>query len=155
MLLLCVCAQKRAAYTTRIKSKRWYLSVLFWAIDIATINAFILSKMACGANVLHDQLAFRLDLVEELLLAGAGAPQPSVPQRTDFTYVRREKVLPPERLGHGGHMPIVSGRGRCVLCSYRGGATAGYTQVKCNVCERFLCLNSSRNCFLEWHTAPP
>ena len=157
--------QKRAAYTIRQKQGRWYMNLVYFAIDMAAINGFVMYQLRSGTRQMRDQLGFRLQLVDCLLAAsttlmavprGPVSPEaavtphrPSAPKRKRQ---ERDKELPPGRLV-GQHLPVVtSERKRCVYCHYTGASRDGTVSTMCNTCGIHLCIMSGRNCFILYHT---
>ena len=47
-------------YRTTIKSKRWYLKILFHCVDIAKINAWLLYKRHCDQQKVPKKLQMSL-----------------------------------------------------------------------------------------------
>lgn len=58
--------QYRAKYMIGRKSKKWWHSIMYYYIDVAIINAFILMKCH-KKDYGGDQLSFRLQLAKQLI----------------------------------------------------------------------------------------
>ena len=60
-------------HRTRIKTKKWYLRLIFHLIDMALVNAWLLCKASGGSSTLQD---FKLDIARCLMARSHGsAPQ--------------------------------------------------------------------------------
>ena len=158
--------QFRAAYGTHTKSKRWYLCIFYYCLDLAIANAFALFRLAHPRPARKrgfTQLDFRMDLVEQLLVAAGrlrtearqvplpsdsiriGTPPPRA-QNLRGPYRRVGDPLPPER-HQGQHWPDrlpASSRHSCDMCG------AGRATVVCS-CGFYLCLKHDRNCWRVFH----
>lgn len=141
-------AQKRAAYTCRQRTKRWHMSLLFFAVDIACINAHILECLLANHAKFHDQLAFRMRLVAELLAAG-GFPDLHRPPRWSAQNVPAPPASATPRFAH---LPEFSDKkNRCFHCVSIGKSRPGWSHFTCGQCRRHFCLSSRRNCFADYH----
>ena len=63
-----VADQQRAAYSSRLKTYKWYLPIFFWCIDSAIINAYVLWTSECKENDVKNPLSkkdFILALVQK------------------------------------------------------------------------------------------
>ena len=85
----------RGYYMVGRKSKKWWRCLMWFFVDVAIVNAYILEKLSPHHRS-RTQLAFRLDLVK-LMLGNFSARRLSVSS------------------GHleGGHWPINFSKGRC------------------------------------------
>ncbi|XP_008481385.1 piggyBac transposable element-derived protein 3-like [Diaphorina citri] len=94
-------------YRIGIRGKKWYTPILFWLLDVAMNNAWILSRQA---GMTMDNLSFRREVVRALLMKYGSAPL--APGRRSIV-----SVPDPLRVDHRGHM-IITGqaRRRCVMC---------------------------------------
>lgn len=101
---------------------------------------------------------FKLKLADSLVLSGKsrGKKRKRSSNVTNAAYLAKKKTgrttkpIPGKeiRLDMIGHFPIISEkRGTCKL----PGCT-GKISVFCMNCEAYLCCESKRNCFLEFHT---
>ena len=129
------------------------MSLFYFAVDVACVNAFILQQRLAHASTMRDQLNFRCSLVDGLLAAGTVAQHRSAVIVVPPTVKRqvREKPLPDGRTIGALHLPVWQAKQqRCALCYYRN--LRHWTQVHCSHCKRTLCCSTKRNCFLEYHT---
>lgn len=154
---LTVCAvQRRAAYTVRKKSNRWQLSLLFWCIDMAAVNGFILFNLKKGIKDFEDQLRYRCALVNCLLMfAGgvAGVPRPLAAEAPPAPRQLKSEPLPESRLVGADHLPVWSDKkSKCHLCYHRG-LPPKTTMQKCSACLVYLCNVPERMCFRDYHCA--
>lgn len=121
-------------YRISMRSKKWYMPIFLWQLDIAMTNAWQLSK-TYGSTL--DQLAFRREVVISLLkLYGSVRSKPGPKNMCLHTPV-------PLRHDHKGHM-IISGqtRRRCALCKNK-------TVKACRRCDVAL----HDKCFEEFHNS--
>lgn len=134
--------QLMGSYSVLQKCVRRWKTLFFHCIDIACVNSYIIfqehrklhpetAELARIAGC--DQLAFRTELVEQLLELDDSlqvcAPPPSEPIR---------------------HQPAKRERYRnCKKC-YNDSRTERKTRVYCQTCSVPLCF-TSRNCFAAWH----
>jgi hypothetical protein len=149
---LCVDLQKRALLCTRQKSKRWHLSLFYFCIDVAAVNAFIVCETRAGVPELRDQKMWRCRLVDTLLKAGTSdsGPPPPVPK---VERQLRAGSLSDSRLIGATHLPQRSEkRASCNYCYWLYGNRSRTTDVQCTACLKFLCFTTDRNCFLAYHS---
>lgn len=131
-----------ASYNVLMKCVRWWKTLFFHCIDIAVVNSFILFEAHRREHPeipeLHrapryDQLAFRMELVKQLLGIEA----------TGFG------SAPPPR--ESAHKPkVMETRRNCKLC-YASRKVEHKTSVFCETCGVYLCFIATRDCFGEWH----
>lgn len=155
-------------YNVLHKTQRWYKTLFYHFVDIATVNAFILHKEMCKLQNRPGlkQKAFREQLI--LSLAGIGSkPRRSGPQNHPGLILT---VPPPSQSTQGpgltpspaplsSHLPAyfaehmsnvtprfraTLGRRSCVLCKKK-------SPVYCTTCKKTLCFTSLRNCYRDWH----
>lgn len=131
------------SYNILIKSVRWWKTLFFHCVDIAVVNSYILFNEQCKQhtdiaelkrNARFDQLAFRIELAQQLLELSDGEVNRSdsaaeVPQHE------------PERHNK---------RRNCKKC-YTDRKVEMRTNVFCKRCGIYLCFTNARNCFTEWH----
>lgn len=136
--------------------QRWWLNLLFFCVDMAAINGFILWRMHQPVVYFDNQLSFRLHLVE--LLLRAGGVSVSVPPTLSHADGRpvarqsRKEPLPDGRLAGGKHLPVWAPKhSRCNLCNWKDPKTPHFTRQKCSQCGIFLCNIPDRMCFYDYH----
>ena len=154
-----------ALYRTKIKSKRWYLLLIFHGVDIAKINAWLLYKRYCSQLKISYKkqmslLIFISKLSDALIKAGkessckrpAGRPSKRASEASDAETPKRGRAavvaLPDvdSRFDMFGHWPEYrKKKNKCRLCK------SGYSRVYCLKCNICLCLTSDRNCFKDFH----
>ena len=143
--------QLRASYTVRQKSRRWYMTLFYWFLDSAIVNAFICSTFCNseeeGLNV-HKQLEFRESLILSLIGYTISTPvdmsitfPPSIRRRLD-TF----ESLPIVRVINASHLPVRKTRGRCQWCHLYQGKQSK-SNYKCRDCNVNLCID----CFIPFH----
>ena len=146
-------------YKTPMRSKRYYMRLFGYVIDLIICNAWLLYKRDCQAL---DENAvplkkFRMDISSHLRIS------PDNPFRVTRASTSREDVPLPRRGQRAArpspeermdatklHMPLhVDMRQTCKLCSHKG--TIHRSRWMCQACKVALCLSDARNCFTEFH----
>ena len=151
-------------YKTPMKSKRWYLRLFAYCIDVAVVNAWLLYRRDCVS--LKEKWTplkqFRLECYSAASATNAlrnrstltrnhpalktvELPQPTLRgQRSELpdTTVRFDTLL--------FHCPLfVDNRQTCKHCSRKNNIMR--SNFICSVCKVHFCLNKARNCFREFH----
>ncbi|TWW67701.1 piggyBac transposable element-derived protein 4-like [Takifugu flavidus] len=155
-------------YNVLHKTLKWYKTLFYHFVDIATVNAFILHKEMCKLQDRPElkQKAFREQLI--LSLAGIGStPRRSAPQNHPGLAVAAPAApsssqvpdTTPPTAPASSHLPAyfvehmndvtprfraTLGRRTCVLCKRK-------SPVYCSTCKKTLCFTSLRNCYRDWH----
>lgn len=152
-----------ALYRCKVKTKRWYLLLLFHCVDIAKVNGWLLYRRFCAqANVPARKQLSLLQFVSQTAdaLIYAAKPRGSAgrPKRCETELQGQEA-----KKGRRSSIPLPSAdsrfdglhhwaefretKNRCKLCK------TGYSRVYCEKCSMCLCLSASKNCFKAFHTA--
>ena len=153
-----------ALYRCKIKTKRWYLVILFHAVDIAKVNGWLLYRRFCSQMKVPSKkqlslLTFTAKIAESLTKAGKAMTKPSVgrPKRSSSQMFdehqpkkgRAPKTVLPDpdsRYDQLGHWPYYDvKKNKCRLCK------TGYSRAYCEKCKVCLCLTSNKNCFRDFH----
>ena len=152
-------------YRTPLKSKRWYLRLFGYVIDVCIVNAWLLYKRDCKAlkESFMPLKNFRLQISS---FCRAAKPtlgrqlRMQAAARADVTGVRipsprkgQRCVMPDEAVRYDvslGHYPIVVDRQTCEYCSHKNHVMR--SNVACSVCKLHLCLKANSNCFVLFHT---
>lgn len=156
-------------YNVLHKTQKWYKTLFYHCVDIATVNAFILHKEMCKLQNQPElkQKAFREQLI--LSLAGIGStPRRSAPHNHPGLVATVPPPSPspaqlpgttPSAAPASSHLPAyfvedmsgvtprfraTLGRRTCVFCKKK-------SPVYCSTCKKTLCFTSLRNCYREWH----
>uniref|UniRef100_A0A3Q3MEF7 PiggyBac transposable element-derived protein domain-containing protein n=1 Tax=Mastacembelus armatus TaxID=205130 RepID=A0A3Q3MEF7_9TELE len=120
-------------YNVIHKTQKWYKTLFYHFVDIATVNAFILHKEICKLQnrPTVTQKNFREQLILSLSEIGS-TPRRSAPQNN---------MLPvsPFKVNRA-----TVGRRACVVCKRK-------SPVYCSTCQKTLCLTTLRNCYSKWH----
>lgn len=155
-----------ALYRCKIKTKRWYLLLLFHAVDIAKVNAWLLYRRYCNQLNIPERKQMSLlvctgKISDALIKAGkpsparrsAGRPAKRTGEERDDATPKRgrtPKTRIPDadsRYDEYSHWPEHrEKKNKCWLCKI------GFNRVYCQKCELCLCLTSTKNCFTEFHT---
>uniref|UniRef100_A0A6Q2ZH78 PiggyBac transposable element-derived protein domain-containing protein n=1 Tax=Esox lucius TaxID=8010 RepID=A0A6Q2ZH78_ESOLU len=130
-----------ALYRIDIRPRRWYLRILYYLIDLALVNGWLLYRRHLTQKQEKKYmplLDFRVQVADALIKVAAPPPPPL------------QRISAPSvdvRLDRCDHFPLhAEKRGRCRLCKN------GYTQMACLKCKVLLCFTKDKNCFLEYHT---
>lgn len=147
-------------YRTSIKTKRWYLKVLFHCVDIAKVNAWLLYRRHCDQGKIPKKsqlsllkfttsIAFALTSKNTIRSRSVGRPSRS---STDETIATRKRKIPTQvpiedvRYDKISHWPeFRQNRNKCRHCK------TGTGRVYCKKCNLCLCLSNARNCFYDFH----
>ena len=126
----------RAKYT-------YYLRLFFDMIDTAVCNSFIVFKEMCSDTSTTSK-EFRQTIVRHLM-SGYDSRNRSSVTPSGATKRRRLDIAL-----NTTHLPVyTTERRRCCMCSNT--VTNARSNIKCEACEKYLCLNSSRNSFYDFH----
>lgn len=142
-------------YRTDIRSKKWYMRIVYYFFDMAVNNAWLIHRRQCKqTNVQHMSLLyFKMDIARGLVLTGVsqsprvGRPSLLVTKRNTST---SRDGMPSEsmRFDQTSHFPDTTEKGRC---RYEKCVRGGTSRIMCSKCKVRLCLNSDRNCFTNFH----
>ncbi|KAJ4935696.1 hypothetical protein JOQ06_017225 [Pogonophryne albipinna] len=150
-------------YRTPMKSKRWYMRMFAYTIDVSLTNAWIMYRRdhkALGVNGVPLK-SFRIQVFRA---ASNQWPVKSSSRRSSSSLVESVTVADPQPVrGHRSHTPNVAvrfdpslfhapvhaNRLTCKYCSRKGNIVR--SNVVCRVCMVHLCMNAERNCFVSYH----
>ncbi|XP_034041964.1 piggyBac transposable element-derived protein 3-like [Thalassophryne amazonica] len=152
-------------YRTPMKSKRWYLRLFAYVLDISLTNAWVVYRRDCktlgvGSQSLKD---FRIQVFRG---ASSQTHYSSSSRRSSSSSVDSLTTtvdVPRPVRGHRSHTPNEAVRfdlslfhapvhakcQTCKYCSSKGNIIR--SNVVCRVCKVHLCMNSERNCFIRYH----
>lgn len=163
-------------YNVLHKTQKWYKTLFYHFVDIATVNAFILHKELCKLQnrTPLKQKSFREQLVLSLAEIGS-TPRRSGPRSFPDSPFKvphaspskvpcpslSEEAVPatPPHAPAFGHLPAYFVEQMSNVAP-RSRATAGRracvvckrkSPVYCSTCRKTLCFTSFRNCYSEWH----
>lgn len=139
--------QLRGYYHLRLKGRKYYKYIVWFLIDLAITNAYVLCKNTLTYAKITTLKSFHSTLAKELI----------------GTYCSRKRLgrpstgAAPKRLKYTAHFPVKkyeSGKkGGCchycyVYCNERRGESVWY----CNTCKVHLCHKGrAKDCFLQYH----
>ncbi|XP_033953453.1 piggyBac transposable element-derived protein 4-like [Pseudochaenichthys georgianus] len=131
-------------YSAKHKTMRWYRSIFYHFLDIATTNSYILYKEICLSQKKRPMTrrAFMGELSAEL----CGKPLHTPPARGPASHL---PVCIADVKASGISRKATTGRRRCEHCHIQG--MRKDTPWKCKQCDVALCLLLDRNCFEAWH----
>lgn len=147
-------------YRIDFRVKRYYLRIVYHLLDMSLVNAWLLYRkhwtQLQKAGKPMTLLTFKSSVAHALLRSGPNKTKkrgrPSTEAQEEHQQARKKyKVLPRPvddvRFDNIEHWPLPSDAEskRCKLC------IKFYATVKCSKCDKFLCLNSKRNCFVAFH----
>lgn len=146
-------------YRTDIRSRKWYMRLVYYCFDVAVVNAWLLyrrhmTQMQVVPNKTYPLKDFRASVANALILAGKDpikkrgrpsasmSPAPPPKRRPAVAAVPVDDV----RFDRMSHWPIhIDKKARCRNCA------DGFTRIKCGKCNMALCLNGRNNCFVDFH----
>ncbi|GAA6232932.1 piggyBac transposable element-derived protein 2-like [Lates japonicus] len=152
-------------YRTPMKSKRWYLRLFAYVIDVSITNAWVVYRRDSKALGVNGQSLkdFRIQVFRgasgqmsaksssrkslsssvESLTTSVDVPEPV---RGHHSHTPNEAVRFDLSLFHA---PVHAKRQTCKYCSRKGNIVR--SNVVCRVCKVHLCMNSESNCFIRYH----
>ena len=146
-------------YRTSVKTKRWYLKILFHCVDIAKVNAWLVYRRHC--NQLKIPKKSQLSLLKFTMSIASALVNSNTIQRSvgrpskrksdvELPIARRKQPTPlpvaDARYDNIAHWPeFRDKKNKCRLCK------TGTGRVYCKKCKLCLCLNNTRNCFYDFH----
>ena len=150
-----------ALYRTNIKTKRWYLKVLFHCVDIAKVNAWLLYRRHCEqSNIAKKKQLALLSSTTQIASALINAYSTQKPVTPGRPPKRKVVTTPPPQRSRPQAIPVDDARSdqtshwpeyrtkksRCRYCS------VGQSRVYCQKYNLCLCMNGDRNCFVDFHS---
>ncbi|KAK3885606.1 hypothetical protein Pcinc_010197 [Petrolisthes cinctipes] len=157
-------------YKTPMKSKRWYMRFFAYCLDLCVCNAWLCYRRdyrglgETGGLTLKN---FRLQIYKSLSNQRPALPYRQPRSSTDTSPGDSTSTfqLPKAIRGHRSaipnapmrfdkilfHVPLHQTWQTCKHCSKKGHVI--HSSLVCQVCKVHLCLNSERNCFVEYHEA--
>ncbi|XP_070817945.1 piggyBac transposable element-derived protein 3-like [Chaetodon trifascialis] len=153
-------------YHSPMKSKRWYMRLFVYAIDVSLTNAWVIYKRDCKALGVDglSLMNFRIQVFRSASTQRPVMPRPRRSSASQLSLNTSVHVPQPVR-GHRSHTPhtsvrfdlslfhapLYTTRQTCKHCSRKGRILR--SNVLCIVCKVHLCLNAERNCFMKYHEA--
>lgn len=145
--------QMRTVYGLDRKSKKWWHRIMFFFLDAAVVNAYVLYTLSDEAKMSMKE--FRLNITDNLVadkmvkILQVKTLQNSVNQIP--IQIKRHKPHQAEaiRLTQSAHQPIRATRRRCAICSSKEFEVR--TNWLCSVCQVPLCLGKNKSCFQKYH----
>ncbi|RUP43357.1 hypothetical protein BC936DRAFT_137299 [Jimgerdemannia flammicorona] len=158
-------------------TRRTWVPLFFWLLDIAIVNSFLLYKKAKASDEITHS-AFRLQLAWDLINL-ASSMQLEIQHKMTRKRVRQQEDdeqplsknprvtknstdFSPSRLILGDqHLPkFQDQRQACIWCRILSKAgqimidkkCPPRSNIYCQTCKAVLCLTRERNCFAEYHT---
>lgn len=133
-------------YRVPVKSKRWYLRLFAYMLDLCVVNAWLIHRRETQEIVTLKE--FRADISNALMYAikrKIGRPS------QDMQPIKKKKTAVPVpvqdvRYDNFDHWPEYGKKGRCRFY------TGGFSTVKCSKCDLVLCFVQTRNCFRAFHS---
>ncbi|XP_028268778.1 piggyBac transposable element-derived protein 4-like [Parambassis ranga] len=129
-------------YSTHRQTTRWYRTLFFHFVDIATTNAYILYCDICATNQVKPMThkEFQIELASQL----CGVDKTCVPTKR-----KAEHIPVPITVVTDPSLKATQGRRVCQHCNQD--KKRNLTPWKCQSCDVALCLIVDRNCFADWH----
>lgn len=136
--------QYRERYELGRKSPKWWFRILYFLLDLAIVNSFILWKFHRPGNTKLNQLTYRLKLARQLINGYSSRKVIGRPPNFFKCSVPNEV-----RFGTGPHLPrVVHSSRRCKLCSSKYKKQTR-TKIICITCKVPLCV---KKCYEKFHT---
>ena len=139
--------QLRERYTVGRRSIKWWHRILYWLIDLAVVNSFIMYKANKREQEQSriDQLGFRLQLTRQLT---SGYTATRKRGRSVSFLATKSQVPDDVRLQQVGNHMLQTNKTfrRCRLCS--SAKREKRTRYTCSVCDVPLCVDP---CFRKFH----
>nr|CAH7718955.1 unnamed protein product [Callosobruchus chinensis]CAI5818917.1 unnamed protein product [Callosobruchus analis]CAH7726829.1 unnamed protein product [Callosobruchus chinensis]CAH7733976.1 unnamed protein product [Callosobruchus chinensis]CAH7741215.1 unnamed protein product [Callosobruchus chinensis] len=140
-------------YSVVRKSRRWWMKIFFYFIDVAICNSFVIYKSSVTANGKKpiSHLVFRSILVNELIGTFSSKQKKGYQPMKGFAKKKRSvgvlNVQNTKRLSNVGiHLPeVIKTYRRCALCSTK--RQEKRSNVLCSACNVALC----KGCFADFH----
>lgn len=157
-----------ALYRTDMGTKRYYIRVFHYFLDVTVANAWLLYRKHCElADVpnknIKKLLDFRAEVARVLILtsnyplvAKRGRPSHSPATSLDSeqmrtpTSTKRRSIAPPADIvrQHNFHLGrYMPKKQRCFNCKDR----KSFSHIMCVKCNKYFCCNARKNCLYEFH----
>ena len=127
----------RQQYGINRKSTKWWHRNFFGFLDMAIVNSFIVYSESMTDKV--SLLDYRRDVARGLM-SFSESKCPTFQKRRKVDYTVPSSV--PE---------FTKTKRRCEVCSKKGMEARPFS--KCSFCNVHLCVNTTKNCFTEFHSA--
>ncbi|KAK9980141.1 hypothetical protein ABG768_013525 [Culter alburnus] len=142
-------------FQTSAKSRRWYIPLFGYILDLFIANYWLVYKRDCG--LLNEKAMplkrFRLAVAHSLNQVNkpaskVGRPSSSSPSPKKHYTPRPSLPKPQPDVRHDslGHWPQHCDKQE--WCNY---CPKGVSRLKCQKCNVFLCLNANQECFAAYH----
>ena len=141
--------QRRECYALDRKARRSWLRIFFTFLNITLSNAFVILKNRTNTGMAY--LDFLSSITTSLIDEGTTVSQP-LPSKNSSRKKNRasgRKISFNAPDNTESHLPIISGRARCAMCSTKKDVHVSI--YHCSHCKRAFCMNQNRNCFLDYH----
>ena len=143
--------QLRSYYSYRLKSRKYYMYLFFFAFECCVTNASVLQKQYRSAPIKITK-QYRLLLAEKLIGAYTSRHRYALPQLIQDTALL--KSLPPRKRKiaeqTGVHFPLKTTSGRCSYC-WNSKGVRHESSIKCRQCKVRLCVDDGILCFEKYH----
>ncbi|TWW61042.1 hypothetical protein D4764_05G0011320 [Takifugu flavidus] len=148
-------------YRMSSRTKKWTIRMLMHFTDLALANSWLLYRKdlkTCGAprKSIMQFLEFRMDVARTFLAQHHSqeedADSPGLSD-DDSSESKKHPVLAVPHVSvrrrANAHLPEMLNLKNAARC--RAAGCTGRTRVRCVTCKVFLCVQTERNCFLEFH----
>ena len=127
-------------YNIERRVLKWWKKIFFFGIEISITNAKILHDKFFNSYAGYDQLAFRKNLIMQLV-------QGYCRNTSGEVLYHAPGVIPQKYVNLLHHMAFVPGQRRCCINCFQKGRKEVNAMYKCVQCHKAL----HPQCFLEWH----
>ena len=147
--------QLRTNYTCRLKSRKWWHALLWWIVDTAACNAFVVHQFKArelGVPPLSHR-AFQSKLAKEMIAAGTKRKTTSRRSGAQRSTAKQAVKKRPASRRTGSHFIVrcTSKKGQaqrvCVNCRDKGTGKNPRSVYQCHACDVGL----HPECFRDWH----
>ena len=141
--------QRKESYSLDPKLRRSWLRIFFNFLNVALSNAFVIFKVQTDSDLTYLDFLSSITtaLIEGEKTRKRVSPSMNSNRKRNRSSGRKISFDIPDK--NEPHLPIVGNQARCALCSTNKGTYK--TVYHCSHCKRAFCMNSTRNCFYNYH----
>lgn len=149
-----LCDRMMSFYSQRRRTSRWTLRTMIHLVDLACVNAWI--EYRANKKYLKQPamqyIEFKISVAESLLSTILEEDSNSSDEDTVEVPRKRVKPLPslPVRTSQALHMPKKENIKNAARC--RNPGCSKKTRHRCTSCDIYLCIETDRHCFFDFHT---
>ena len=136
--------QRRTGFDVMLRSRRNWMAIFQFLLDIGLVNTVAVARLENWRKPSTTTAHIRMEIAKAALEKAKDSFE---------TETQASSTMPVSSL----HLPVYEKERRsCVLCKSRSQNIPNYRArerrfVRCSDCNVYLCLNSDRNCYAEYH----